>query len=767
MRLGPQEVGGLIFDADFDSGNCARVEQRGESEFALWTCADCEGTAFQTGFRTWFHFSVRGAVRGRTLHFAVYNMNPQGKLFKFDMRPVWRSLPSQPAWERVRSPTTPSGTKEEDNFVIRFRHKPDTPPEDTLFFAFCYPQSYGDCMARLQHLDAIFGLPPASAWLLPAGGEAGDGGDGGGGGGSPPPGHEASVATEGVGEGEGTADQLCAIAALGAAADGLPSRRPPSVYYHRELLTRSLEGRRLDLITITAAADQLDEREPPLPEGLLPEGGERPHRFARRPVFFVSARVHPGEVPASHVFDGVLAFLLREHDPRARRLRERFVFKLVPMLNPDGVARGHYRSDTRGVNLNRVYLDPSAARHPTVHAAHEVVRQHLSHGELMWYIDLHGHATKRGCFLYGNALPSFEQQVENVMYARLVALNSRWFDFAGSVFSLRNMYGKDKRDGLSKEGSGRVGTFKLSGEQLIYCYTLECNYNMGKVVNSLPEKAADAKGLSRDEQAALSPPASPQRGPPPKYTPDSWRDVGKALVLAALDVIHANPASRLGTADKREASLQRMRGCVSAMVRTQARKQAARAAKRSSGSDDEDDTEADDDEEEEEEEEEEGEEDAHGRAPPPPQQRQTPPPVATGGGLPQFAPPPQASTAPRPSQQPPPPSQQRERAGAPRTADGPSKPQKAPTPRSCAAAAAAAAAATGSSTTTKPTARPGGGVGARSCADRMGSMRLGPGAGAAGAPRAASPRGRTEPNSLSAARLPVRRRGPVGTAARA
>ena len=39
-----QEVGGLVFDADFDSGNCARVEQRGEFEFALWTRADAEGT---------------------------------------------------------------------------------------------------------------------------------------------------------------------------------------------------------------------------------------------------------------------------------------------------------------------------------------------------------------------------------------------------------------------------------------------------------------------------------------------------------------------------------------------------------------------------------------------------------------------------------------------------------------------------------------------------------------------------------------------------
>ena len=166
-----QEVGGLVFDADFDSGNCARVEQRGEFEFALWTRADAEGTPHQTGFRTWFHFAVTGAPQGKALHFIVHNMNPQGKLYKFDMRPVWRCLPSQPGWERVRryategshpriagprqvycshvcaasplgSPCTPSGTKEEDNFVLRFKHTSELPPEETIFFAFCYPHSY-------------------------------------------------------------------------------------------------------------------------------------------------------------------------------------------------------------------------------------------------------------------------------------------------------------------------------------------------------------------------------------------------------------------------------------------------------------------------------------------------------------------------------------------------------------------------------------------------------------------------------------------------
>ena len=98
--------GGVIFDASFDGGNCASVQQVGEDEFDLSTSNDCQNTPYEKGMRTWFQFSVRGVAKGRYLAFNIYNMNCQGKLFRADMRPAYRSLPSILSWFRLQGYTS-------------------------------------------------------------------------------------------------------------------------------------------------------------------------------------------------------------------------------------------------------------------------------------------------------------------------------------------------------------------------------------------------------------------------------------------------------------------------------------------------------------------------------------------------------------------------------------------------------------------------------------------------------------------------------------
>lgn len=63
-------------------------------------------------------------------------------------------------------------------------------------------------------------------------------------------------------------------------------------------------------------------------------------------------RQHPPEVTGAFAFMD-FAERLFEGDDTARRFRERYRLALVPVVNPDGVAAGHWRLNERGVDLNR------------------------------------------------------------------------------------------------------------------------------------------------------------------------------------------------------------------------------------------------------------------------------------------------------------------------------------------------------------------------------------------------------------------------------
>jgi hypothetical protein len=61
---------------------------------------------------------------------------------------------------------------------------------------------------------------------------------------------------------------------------------------------------------------------------------------------------------------------------------------------------------------------------------------------------------------------------------------------------------KDK-NGMSREGSGRVAIYKDTG--VIYCYTLECNYHNGRRINFLSPKLIRNTGNIEAETAVTDP----------------------------------------------------------------------------------------------------------------------------------------------------------------------------------------------------------------------------------------------------------------------
>jgi murein tripeptide amidase MpaA len=62
---------------------------------------------------------------------------------------------------------------------------------------------------------------------------------------------------------------------------------------------------------------------------------------------------------------GVIDYLISD-EPGALWLRENFVFKIVPMLNPDGVIVGNNRCSLSGHDLNRQYVAASSKMHPEI-----------------------------------------------------------------------------------------------------------------------------------------------------------------------------------------------------------------------------------------------------------------------------------------------------------------------------------------------------------------------------------------------------------------
>jgi len=71
---------------------------------------------------------------------------------------------------------------------------------------------------------------------------------------------------------------------------------------------------------------------------------------------------------------GAINFLTDPTNEEAKILRDNFVFKLIPMLNPDGVINGNYRCSLAGCDLNRRWKFPSKAIHPTIYFTKKLIK---------------------------------------------------------------------------------------------------------------------------------------------------------------------------------------------------------------------------------------------------------------------------------------------------------------------------------------------------------------------------------------------------------
>ena len=227
-------------------------------------------------------------------------------------------------------------------------------------------------------------------------------------------------------------------------------------HMRRRALCKTLAGNNCDLLTITSfAADQ------------------NARSVRARKAVVLSARVHPGETNASWMMRGVLQFLTGPSF-EAQLLRKNFIFKVIPMLNPDGVVNGNYRCSLTGDDLNRCWLDPSKKLHPTIWHTKAMIKKLQEDREVLMFCDFHGHSRKRNIFVYGCerkerdggfnlGFPSY--RIMEKVFPKILS------DTAPDLFSMHESSFKVQK---SKESTARVVCWRELG--LTNSYTLEATF---------------------------------------------------------------------------------------------------------------------------------------------------------------------------------------------------------------------------------------------------------------------------------------------------
>ena len=121
--------------------------------------------------------------------------------------------------------------------------------------------------------------------------------------------------------------------------------------------------------------------------------------MSKKKCILLTGRVHPGESNSSYVIQGLIENLL-SNDVLIDKLRKNFIFKIIPMLNPDGVILGNYRCNLNGYDLNRMWIDYNVEISPSNFYVHEIIKKTIEDRDIYLYCDFHGHSAKQNFFLY-------------------------------------------------------------------------------------------------------------------------------------------------------------------------------------------------------------------------------------------------------------------------------------------------------------------------------------------------------------------------------
>jgi cytosolic carboxypeptidase protein 2/3 len=169
-------------------------------------------------------------------------------------------------------------------------------------------------------------------------------------------------------------------------------------------LGKSLGGLNIPLIEITDFNWSKDELE-------------------RRKLIILWGRVHPGETNASWITHRIIDYLLG-NSKIARGLRNRVIFHIIPMINPDGVVLGNHRCSFLGRDINRSFEHPNSKLEPEPFCLRKHIKKIQKEAfqigrleKILAFIDIHAHSNRKSIFMYG---PHYPLHSSNYMKIRVI-----------------------------------------------------------------------------------------------------------------------------------------------------------------------------------------------------------------------------------------------------------------------------------------------------------------------------------------------------------
>eukprot|EP00755_Sulcionema_specki_P020679 Sspe_Gene.72537::Locus_43356_Transcript_1_1_Confidence_1.000_Length_2947::g.72537::m.72537 len=434
----PMEVPPLTFSSHFECGNLKRAIRIYEAEYDLILNSDIN-SAYHT---QWFYFSVENMIPGKPYRFNIINLEKPTSLFNEGQRPVvfsekeftkngigWQRDGSHILYMRnaykKREPLVRDVERVLSSDKRRSKQKDDNEKVQQCAMKKLDTRSQG-CYFTLT-FTLTFPHPGDRVYLA----------------------HSYPYT----------------YSDLQRYLKGLPGLVPQlSDFYTNQVLSRSVGDNLVNLLTITT----MQEGGVPVPVS----------EIQQRKVIAVSARVHPGETVASWMVKGLIDYLIDPTSKDAKYLRDNFVWKIVPMLNPDGVVNGNHRCSLTCRDLNREWYQPSATVSPPIFHLKRLMK-HIKFQQgrqFMLFCDFHGHSRKRDFFMYGCNLlkkntPITPLTLLERVLPRLLGDTQPSFSYDSSSFKVQK----------AKESAGRVVVWRELGVRM--SYTLEASM-MGGTLHS-------------------------------------------------------------------------------------------------------------------------------------------------------------------------------------------------------------------------------------------------------------------------------------------